>query len=145
MSSLFKITDAPINSGDLYEKVRADADGAVVSFAGVVRDHSNGVETSYLEYEAYAAMAEQEMEKIGAAAIERWKVDKIAMVHRVGRLEVGEISVLIAVSSAHRSPAFQACSYAIDRLKASVPIWKKETTVDGDCWVEGPAISQVSG
>ena len=137
---LFRITDDPIAPGALYDTVRADGDGAVVTFAGVVRDHSNGKRTDHLVYEAYRPMAEQEMAKIGEEAASRWNIDGIAILHRVGRLEVGEISVLVAVSSPHRAEGFSACQFAIDRLKQTVPVWKKEMSEDGEYWVEGPGM-----
>ena len=136
---LFRITEQPIAPEALYGEVRADGDGAVVTFAGVVRDHSKGKRTDHLVYEAYKPMAEQEMAKIGEEAVSRWEIDDIAMLHRVGRLEIGEISVLIAVSSPHRGEGFSACEFAIDRLKQTVPVWKKEMSEDGEYWVEGPA------
>jgi molybdopterin synthase catalytic subunit len=139
---LFRITDEPIAPGALYDEVRADGDGAVVTFAGVVRDHSNGRRTDHLVYEAYPPMAEREMAKIGEEAASRWEVDDIAILHRVGRLEVGEISVLVAVSSPHRADGFFACRFAIDRLKQTVPVWKKEMSEDGEYWVEGPGMPE---
>lgn len=135
---LFRITEDPIAPGDLYEEVRADCDGAVVTFAGVVRDHSNGKRTDHLVYEAYKPMAEREMAKLGEEAVSRWDIDDIAILHRVGRLEIGEISVLVAVASPHRGEGFSACQFAIDRLKQTVPVWKKETSEDGEYWVERP-------
>ncbi len=139
---LFRITDEPIAPGALYDEVRADGDGAVVTFAGVVRDHSNGRRTDHLVYEAYPPMAEREMAKIGEEAALRWEVDDIAILHRVGRLEIGEISVLVAVSSPHRADGFSACRFAIDRLKQTVPVWKKEMSEDGEYWVEGPGMPE---
>ena len=139
---LFRITDEAIAPGALYDEVRADGDGAVVTFAGVVRDHSNGRRTDHLVYEAYPPMAEREMAKIGEQAASRWEVDDIAILHRVGRLEVGEISVLVAVSSPHRADGFSACQFAIDRLKQTVPVWKKEMSEDGEYWVEGPGMQE---
>ena len=135
---LYRITEEPIAPQALYDEVRGDGDGAVVTFAGVVRDHSDGKRTDHLVYEAYKPMAEQEMARIGAEAVSRWDIDDIAILHRVGRLEIGEISVLIAVSSPHRAEGFSACQFAIDRLKQTVPVWKKETSEDGEYWVEGP-------
>lgn len=128
---LFHITQQPIHPGDLFDHVRADGDGAVVTFAGVVRNHSMGRRTIRLEYHAYPEMAEKKMREIGAEIKERWKIDHVAILHRIGRLELGEISVLITVAAAHRKEAFEACEYAIERLKAIVPIWKKEIWEDG--------------
>jgi molybdopterin synthase catalytic subunit len=135
---MFRISKDPIQPDDLYRDVLRDCNGAVVTFCGVVRDNSRGRRTDYLVYDAYEEMAERKMAEIGAEVQERWKIRDIAMLHRVGRLEIGEISVLIAVASPHRAQAFEACHYAIDRLKAVVPIWKKEVGQDGSSWVEGP-------
>lgn len=135
---MFRISKDPIRPDDLYRNVLRDCNGAVVTFCGVVRDNSGGKRTDYLVYDAYEEMAERKMAEIGAEVGRRWSIGDIAMVHRVGRLEIGEISVLIAVSSPHRPQAFEACRYAIDRLKEVVPIWKKEVGEDGTSWVEGP-------
>ena len=134
----FRITEDPIAPDELYKHVLADRDGAVVTFCGVVRDHSGEKQTDHLVYEAYKEMAERKMAEIGEEARSRWPIDDIAVVHRVGRLAIGEISVLIAVASPHRAEAFEACHWAIDRLKDTVPIWKKEVDEDGHHWVEGP-------
>ena len=135
---MFKIVENTIRLDGLYNDVLKDRHGAVVTFAGVVRDHSGDKKTQCLEYEAYAPMAEKKMEQIGAEVGDKWGVEDIAILHRIGRLEIGEISVLIAVASPHRLEAIQACHYAIDRLKEIVPIWKKEVGEDGEYWVEGP-------
>ena len=135
---MFRISKDPIQPDDLYRDVLRDCNGAVVTFCGVVRDNSRGRRTDYLVYDAYEEMAERKMAEIGAEVERRWDIGDIAMLHRVGRLEIGEISVLIAVSSPHRPQAFEACRYAIDRLKEVVPIWKKEVGEDGTSWVEGP-------
>lgn len=135
---MYRITRDPIHPDALYGEVLRDCNGAVVTFCGVVRDNSGGRRTDYLVYDAYAEMAERKMAEIGAEVEQRWNIGHVAMLHRVGRLEIGEISVLIAVASPHRAQAFEACHYAIDRLKAVVPIWKKEVGEDGTAWVEGP-------
>jgi molybdopterin synthase catalytic subunit len=122
----------------LDEVVRAVADpaaGAIATFLGVTRDHHHDRQVTLLEYEAYPEMAEREMARIGAEAAERWPICKIAIVHRTGPVPIGEASVAIAVSSAHRPEAFAACRFVIDRLKDTVPIWKKEHFVGGDVWV----------
>jgi molybdopterin synthase catalytic subunit len=134
---IYRITEDPIRADALFDRVRSDADGAVVTFAGVVRNQSLGRRTEYLVYEAYPAMAEKKLREIGAEIRARWGLDRVAILHRVGRLEIGETSVLIAVASPHRKEAFEACHYAIDRLKETVPIWKKEVWTDGETWVEG--------
>jgi molybdopterin synthase catalytic subunit len=115
--------------------------GAICTFLGVVRDNNLGREVDYLEYEAYPDMAVPAMQRIAGEIRERWDVIEVAMVHRVGRLEIGEVSVGIAISSPHRAEAFEACHYAIDRLKETVPIWKKEVWADGEEWTEGTVIS----
>lgn len=136
--NVFKIIEDAISVDALYDDVLKDEHGAVVTFAGVVRNHSGDKKTQYLEYDAYAAMAEKKMAQIGTEVKDRWSVEDIAILHRMGRLEIGEISVLIAVASPHRLEAIHACHYAIDRLKEIVPIWKKEVGEDGNYWVEGP-------
>ena len=111
--------------------------GAVVLFLGRVRDHANGRQVTRMAYEAYAEMAHKKMQEIEDEVKKRWPVQKIAMMHRTGELELGEVSVAIAVACPHRKEAFQACQFAIDTLKETVPIWKKEQFVDGEAWVEG--------
>jgi molybdopterin synthase catalytic subunit len=120
---------------DLVRVVLTDGDGAVVTFVGTVRDNHEGRAVLALEYEAYTKMAESEMRRIGHQMIEKWALHGIAMRHRVGKLDVGETSVIIAVSAPHRHEAFQACSQALDMLKATVPVWKKEYFDDGEVWV----------
>jgi molybdopterin synthase catalytic subunit len=133
---VYKITTEPIDVAALYRAVLRDRDGAVVTFHGVVREYSDsGRAVRYLEYEAYPEMAEAQMRAIGAEIKRRWDVDDVAMVHRIGRVEIGEASVVIAVAAPHRGEAFDACEYAIDTLKATVPIWKKEVFIDGEVWV----------
>jgi molybdopterin converting factor subunit 1 len=134
---IFELVHAAIGPAPFIAHVKQAHDGAVVSFDGIVRNHSGGRPTLYLEYEAYEPMALEKMRAIGAAMRERYAVDRIAIVHRLGRLEIGETSVFIAVSAAHRGVAFDACRFAIDTLKRSVPIWKKEHFADGAVWAEG--------
>jgi len=128
---MIHLTREPIHSAALTDRVRKPHCGAVVTFLGTVRDLTGDQVTTALDYEAYPGMAEKKMAEIEAAIRERWSVGEIVMVHRLGRLEVGEISVAVAVSCPHRSEAFEACRYAIDRLKELVPIWKKENWADG--------------
>jgi len=135
---MYKITEKEISIDALYKTVLRDSHGAVVTFAGVVRDNSGDKRTDYLEYEAYTDMAEKKMAEIGGEIQKKWGIDAMAILHRIGRLEIGEISVLIAIASPHRVEALAACKYAIDRLKEVVPIWKKEVGEDGNYWVEGP-------
>jgi len=134
---MFRITTEPIRPQDLFEAVRRDSDGAVATFCGVARNNTGGRPTSYLVYDAYPPMAERMMACIVEEIRARWPEARAAILHRIGRLEIGEISVLIAVSSPHRAEAFAGCLYAIDRLKEIVPIWKKEVFEDGEEWVEG--------
>jgi molybdopterin synthase catalytic subunit len=133
--TLFEVTAEPLSVDSLVEAVLTEGDGAVVTFVGTVRDNSGGRKVSALEYEAYAEMAEAEMRRIGLEMMDKWGLHGIAMRHRVGRLEIGETSVIIAVSSPHRQEAFAACSEALDMLKATVPVWKKEYFEDGEVWV----------
>lgn len=127
----------PIDVVALAAFVRGKADGAIVIFDGFVRDHSKNRRTLYLEYEAYEPMALAKMQEIAAHLHDQFLVDGVAMIHRLGRLEIGETSVYIAVSAAHRAAAFEACRYAIDTLKRTVPIWKKEYFEDGSMWADG--------
>ncbi|MGH2819175.1 MAG: molybdenum cofactor biosynthesis protein MoaE, partial [Actinomycetota bacterium] len=132
-----KVTSEPLDLAAAGEIVET-SDGALVSFAGVVRNSSEGGAVLALEYEAYGEMAEQEMQRIAEEACGRFDVDRIAILHRVGRLEVGEVSVVVAVSAPHRGPAFDACEFCIDTLKQRVPIWKKELFTDGSAsWAKG--------
>lgn len=132
------ITEAEIEADTLAAQVLKPSDGALVTFAGVVRDHSGERRTRYLEYEAYAEMAEAVMTELASQAMARWPLGDVAIVHRTGRIEIGETSVLISVASSHRGEAFEATRFLIDRLKEVVPIWKKEVSDDGYSWVEGP-------
>ena len=131
------IVREPIDTGALVAGLQRAEDGAVVVFEGVVRNHSGGKATLYLEYEAYEPMALEQMRALAREARQRWPIDRIGILHRLGRLEIGEASVVIVVTSAHRHPAFEACRHTIDRLKETVPIWKKEYFTDGAVWVEG--------
>ena len=134
---LFRIVEEAISADALHALVLRPEAGAVAVFLGVVRDNNLGREVDYLEYDAYPEMAERVMGRIGEEIRARWDVAEVAMLHRVGRLEIGEASVGVAVSSAHRAEATDACRYGIDRLKAIVPIWKKEVWSDGEEWIEG--------
>jgi len=129
---MYKVTTYKIGPDALFDWVLKPHHGAVVTFAGTVRNNTSGRQTIRLEYEAYAEMAESKMREVGDEIRERWGIEDIAMVHRVGALEIGEISILIAVATPHRKNAFEACSFAIDRVKQIVPIWKKEIWADGD-------------
>lgn len=133
--TLFEVTAEPLSVDSLVEAVLTCGDGAVVTFVGTVRDNTDGRGVLALEYEAYPEMAEAEMRRIGAEMKEKWGLNGIAMRHRVGKLGVGEISVVIAAASPHRREAFEACSEALDLLKKRVPVWKKEYFEDGEVWV----------
>jgi molybdopterin synthase catalytic subunit len=134
------ITDAPISEADVRRLVETPASGAVVMFLGIVRDHADGRSVRSLEYEAYPPMAERKMIQIADQACKRWPLHRVAVAHRIGHLAIGEVSVVIAVSSAHRREAFAACEYIMDQVKEDVPIWKKEHWADGVAhWVDDPA------
>ena len=132
-----EIVDAAIAAEAIVAEMKAGADGAICVFDGIVRDNSRGRRTLYLDYEAYREMALEQMRGLAAEAIARFGVRDVAMVHRLGRVTVGETSVLIAVASAHRAAAFDACRWLIDTLKRTVPIWKRETFADGAVWAAG--------
>ena len=131
------IVRQPIDVREIREDMEDRGDGAALLFEGVVRDNSRGRRTLYLDYEAYESMALNEMEKLAQAALERFPVRDVALVHRLGRLQIGETSVVIAVASPHRAAAFEACRWLIDTLKKTVPIWKKEYFEDGAVWADG--------
>ncbi|MBI2909687.1 MAG: molybdenum cofactor biosynthesis protein MoaE [Chloroflexi bacterium] len=135
------ITKEPISPEAVAARVRRDDNGAVVVFLGTVRLHSNERVVRYLQYDAYEEMAEKKLRQIAHEIEEKWGLKDVTFCHRVGRMKVGEIAVVIAVGSPHRKEAFAACQYAIDRLKVIVPIWKKEVYEDGACWIgkEGEA------
>jgi molybdopterin synthase catalytic subunit len=131
-----KITTEPLSVQALNDLVKRASDGAVVTFDGIVRDNFDGRSVRALEYEAYAEMAEKKMAEIGTEVQCKFEVGEIAMVHRLGHLEIGESSIVIAVAAPHRHAAFEACAYAMDRVKEDVPVWKKEFFADGDAhWV----------
>ena len=132
---MIQLVAEPILIDDLLHAVADDAAGAVVLFVGTTRDHNEGRQVERLEYEAYQGMAEKELAKIAETARERWKVARIAIVHRTGVVPIGSASVAIAVSAAHRADAFEAARFAIDRLKEVVPIWKKEFFEGGATWI----------
>lgn len=132
-----EILDGVIPSAEILADVKAGANGAVCVFDGIVRDNTRGRKTLHLDYEAYREMALEQMRSLAVEAIAKFGVRDVAVVHRLGRLVVGETSVLIAVASAHRGAAFDACRWLIDTLKRTVPIWKKEQFVDGAVWADG--------
>jgi len=132
---MFEIVEHPIDAAAVSAAVADAATGATVTFVGTTRDHNDGRAVTGLEYEAYPEMALAELRKIGAELQTRWPIARVAIVHRIGRVPIGEASVVIAVSSAHRVAAFEACHFAIDRLKEVVPIWKKEHFDGGEVWI----------
>jgi molybdopterin converting factor subunit 1 len=131
------IIKTKILNEDVLSKIKRPEDGATVTFEGIVRDNTRGRRTLYLDYEAYEDMALKQLEELSTQALSQFQVRDVALVHRLGRLEIGETSVLIVVASAHRGPAFEACRWLIDTLKRTVPIWKKEYFVDGAVWADG--------
>jgi molybdopterin synthase catalytic subunit len=130
------LSDRPLDAGAVVARVAGPDAGGVVTFVGAVRDHARGRSIRHLEYEAYPSMALAEMEKICDRAGERWPGVRVAIAHRVGHLAIGEIAVVVAAAAAHRAEAFEACRFAIDTLKETVPIWKKEVATDGESWVD---------
>jgi molybdopterin synthase catalytic subunit len=139
---LFEVTERALDPQRMVDHVRKDESGAVALFYGVVRNNSRGRRVLYLEYDAYPEMAEKVMRRIAQEAMERRPLTDVAMQHRTGRLEVGETSLLIAVSSGHRKEAFEACHALVDRFKEAVPIWKKEVWEGGEVWIEGEGPAQ---
>lgn len=131
------IVRTPIDTAGVTGQLKRGEDGAALVFEGIVRNQTRGRQTRYLDYEGYEEMALKELEALAAKAIEQFKIRDVAVVHRLGHLEIGETSVLIAVASAHRAAAFEACRWLIDTLKRTVPIWKKEYFVDGAVWADG--------
>jgi molybdopterin synthase catalytic subunit len=136
-NDIYELVKSAIDLAALVRHVRAGQDGAIVTFDGFVRNESHGRAMKHLEYEAYEPMALSKMREIGAQIHKKFAIHRVAMVHRLGRLEIGETSVSIAVSAPHRAAAFDACRFAIDTLKRNVPIWKKEYFQDGAIWADG--------
>ena len=134
---VFEITRDEIDSRELARRLQAPEDGAIVIFEGVVRNNTNGRPSAYLEYQCYEAMAIEQMARIGREIAGRFSLGKIGLVHRLGRLEIGETSVAVVATAPHRRHAFEAALEGINRLKREVPIWKKEFFADGAVWVEG--------
>jgi MoaE-MoaD fusion protein len=136
-NDLVALLHSPIDPPAIERDVRADPDGAIVTFDGFVRNESHGRRTLYLDYEAYEPMALAKMREIAQLAHQNFAIHRLAIVHRLGRLQIGETSVFIAISAAHRAAAFDACRFAIDTLTRTVPIWKKEYFEDGAVWADG--------
>jgi molybdopterin synthase catalytic subunit len=131
------VTSEPLDADSLATLVDAEGDGAVVTFAGLVRNHNQGRRVQFLEYEAYEPLAVRALQRIVDEARDWWPGARVAVHHRLGRLEIGEASIVIAAASAHRADAFAACRYTIERVKQIVPIWKREYFDGGDVWLEG--------
>jgi molybdopterin synthase catalytic subunit len=137
MEPVIIITRQPLDRAALIAAVAHASAGGIVVFEGVVRDNARGKQVRYLEYDVYAEMAVEQIREIIAQAGQRWDALRVAVAHRVGRLEIGEASVIVVVATPHRHEAFEACRYIIDTLKTTVPIWKKEVATNGEEWVEG--------
>jgi molybdopterin converting factor subunit 1 len=137
MAPIVALTRERIDRDALVAALQQPGDGAVVVFDGIVRDNTRGRKTLYLDYEAYEEMALEQMQKLAREAGERFAIDRVGVVHRLGRLEIGESSIVIVVTSAHRAAAFDACRWLIDTLKRTVPVWKKEHFTDGAVWKDG--------
>jgi MoaE-MoaD fusion protein len=132
-----KLVREPIRVAELQSRIRQGNDGAVCVFEGIVRNHTRGRQTLYLDYEAYEEMAQRELERLVQQAMREYAVREVIVHHRLGRMDISQTSVFIAVASAHRAAAFDACRWLIDTLKKKVPIWKKEHFVDGAVWADG--------
>ena len=133
---LVALSEEPLDPKAIADRVRGDGYGALVVFEGVVREHSRGKQVRALVYEAYGSMAQKQIEQLADEAGKRWPISKVAVVHRTGTLQVGEVSVVIAAAAPHRGEAFDACEWLIDELKRTVPIWKKEIYTEGEAWIE---------
>jgi molybdopterin synthase catalytic subunit len=140
---LYQITRDPIDAQKIARQMLRPEDGAICVFEGVVRNNSKGKRTLHLVYEAYDNMALKKLEEIGIFVRQAWEIGCVAMIHRLGHLDIGETSVAVIVTSPHRRAAFDACHYAIDKLKKVVPIWKKEFFEDGELWVEGEGATKL--
>ncbi len=134
---LFEVTTEPLDARRVEAAVAHPAAGAICTFTGIVRDNSRGRSVTHLEYEAFVEMATEQMRRLADEIAERWPEARVAMAHRTGRLGIGEPSVVVSASAPHRAEAIAACKWGIDRLKESVPIWKKEHAADGTFWIEG--------
>jgi molybdopterin synthase catalytic subunit len=137
MEPVIQLTHEPLDRTALVNAVSHPSVGGIVVFEGVVRDNARGKQVRYLEYDVYEEMAYKQIRSIVDDAQQRWGIERVAVAHRFGRLEIGETSVIIVVATPHRGEAFEACRYIIDTLKTTVPIWKKEVATNGEEWVEG--------
>ena len=132
---MIRITNDPLDAALAVSQVESPAAGAVSVFVGVTRNNTAGREVLFLEYEAYRPMADEQLRRVADEMRERWELQGVAIHHRLGRLEIGEASLVVAAASAHRQAAFEACHFSVDRIKQIVPIWKKEFFVGGEVWV----------
>jgi molybdopterin synthase catalytic subunit len=140
-ASPLQMTHEPLDPLALTALVSRPEAGAIVLFSGVVRNNNLGRGVQYLEYDAYPPLAERMLAQIAAEVRSRWDVTDVAIHHRIGHLEIGEASLLVAVSAPHRAEAFEACHYCVDRVKQIVPVWKKEVWENGEAWIEGTPVS----
>ncbi len=134
---IYHITEHPIETGKLIDAMRVETAGAIATFYGIVRKPSRGRDVLYLEYSSYHSMAEKVLKQIGDEMYAHFQIDKVLIVHRTGRLNIGETSIFIAVAAPHRKAALEGCSYAIERVKQIAPIWKKEVWDGGEEWIHG--------
>ncbi|MDQ3132135.1 MAG: molybdenum cofactor biosynthesis protein MoaE [Acidobacteriota bacterium] len=141
INDFYELTTEPLNVGEIARRVVPANCGAIVTLDGFVRQFTKGRETLYLVYEGYEPMALKEMEKLIRQAKERFEIENVGIVHRLGKLEIGETSVVISVAAPHRRAAFEVCEWLIVELKRTVPIWKKEVYADGETWIEGESSS----
>ncbi|HTN72021.1 MAG TPA: molybdenum cofactor biosynthesis protein MoaE [Methylomirabilota bacterium] len=132
---MFRVTDKPLQLHELIEFVTDPEAGAIATFIGITRNNNDGRKVIALDYEAYPGMAEKELERLGEEATKKWQICRMAIVHRLGPVQITEPSVMIAVSAAHREAAFAACRFAIEEIKRTVPIWKKEVYEGGEIWI----------
>ena len=139
---MISITEDPIDVNKIFVSIKDRTAGATILFTGIVRDHNEIKPVSEIYYEAYQKMAENVLAKIEEEALKKWKITKFIAIHRTGNLKVGDVSVIVAVSSEHRKEAFQSCKYGIDSIKARVPIWKKEISDSDSSWVSGSLIQK---
>ena len=130
------VTDSPLEPESFTKAIISTASGAVITFLGTTRNETAGKKVLYLEYEAYNPMASEKLQEICDEIKQKWTITDIAIGHRVGKLEIGDISLVVALSAPHRNEAFESCKYLVDRLKETVPIWKKEVFADGEVWID---------
>ncbi|HEY7556070.1 MAG TPA: molybdenum cofactor biosynthesis protein MoaE [Candidatus Binatia bacterium] len=142
---MFRVTEQPLNLQELVDFVTDPSAGAIATFIGTTRNNNEGRKVMALDYDAYPEMAEKELKRIGADASKKWQICRMAIVHRIGPVQITQASVMIAVSSAHREAAFAACRFAIEEIKKTVPIWKKELYEGGELWIGTQSGQPLSG